>query len=77
MLKPVMGATQESLVLNHLKGHGSITGVEAAAVYKIRSLPRRIATLRNYGYPIHSIHLKDATGQRYVRYQMAKQLELF
>jgi len=60
--------TQETIVLNHLKKVGSITGIEAAAIHKIRSLSRRITTLRGRGYEISKKQSKDVTGQRYVRY---------
>lgn len=63
-----MKYNQETLVLGHLRTVGHITGVEAAAIYKIRSLPRRIATLRDAGHNIISLHKKDMTGQRYVKY---------
>ena len=61
--------TQEQTVLTHLKQTASITGIEASAIYKIRSLPRRIATLRAQGHNIVSITKHDVTGQRYVRYE--------
>jgi hypothetical protein len=62
--------TQEMIVLKHLIYTGSITGVEASALYKIRSLPRRIATLKEQGHNIHSVQKRDLTGQRYVRYYL-------
>ena len=61
--------TQEQTVLKHLKTVGSITGIEASAIYKIRSLPRRISTLKVQGHYIESIAKRDITGQRYVRYE--------
>lgn len=66
----VMNKSQEALLIDHLKATGSITGVEAAAIYKIRSLPRRIANLRDRGALIHSKRCKDHTGQKYVRYEL-------
>lgn len=84
MFKTVMNLTQEILILNHLKAEGSISGVEAMALYKVRSLPRRIATLRSWGHDIKSICCEDNCGQRYVRYRLiqlaatvAKQQEMF
>lgn len=80
-MKAVMNSTQEDLVMNHLCAKGSITGVEAATLYKVRSLPRRIATLRQRGVYIESERHVDLTGQRYVRYQYRgvtpRQLPLF
>jgi hypothetical protein len=70
MSKPIMGKPQETLVIQHLFKSQTISGLEAYALYKIRSLPRRILTLRQEGYKIKSIHMKDQTGQRYVRYQL-------
>lgn len=66
----VMHTSQENLVLEHLIAHKTITGVEAAAIYKIRSLPRRIATLRDRGALIQSKRCVDHTGQRYVKYDL-------
>ena len=59
---------QASQVLDHLRNAGSITGVEAAAVLKVRHLPRRIADLREAGFSILSERKHDTQGQRYVRY---------
>jgi hypothetical protein len=59
---------QATQVLTHLRSVGSITGVEAEQVYRIRHLPRRIADLREDGIGIRSEQRKDLLGQRYVRY---------
>ena len=56
------------LILDHLLKKGSITNVEAQALYRCRALPRRIADLKADGIPIKTILKKDATGQRYARY---------
>ena len=58
----------ESKILNHLQVKGSITPIEAEAVHRCRALPRRIATLKERGYPIRRELHKDLTGQRYARY---------
>ncbi|WP_158625415.1 MULTISPECIES: helix-turn-helix domain-containing protein [unclassified Asaia] len=63
---------QAKLVLDHLQHHGSISAVEAAAVYRIRHLPRRILDLKEAGHGIRKEPRKDPTGQRYVRYYLEK-----
>lgn len=57
-------------IAKHFKNHGSITNVEAHAVYGIRSVSSRVAELRNLGLTINKDQRKDATGQRYTRYVM-------
>jgi hypothetical protein len=64
---------QCQVVLDHLQRTGSITPVEAAAVHRIRSLPRRILDLKNAGFVIDSVRAQDITGQRYVRYTLRKE----
>jgi hypothetical protein len=55
--------TQLDMLRNHFSQTPSITGVEAAAVYKIRALPRRISDLEAQGW-----WRKDPAGQRYKKY---------
>ena len=61
---------QAQKVLTHLANHGTLSGVEAEAVYRIRHLPRRVADLRDAGFNIQSNMRKDPTGQRYVAYEL-------
>lgn len=63
---------QAKQVLEHLLAEGTLTGAEAATVYKIRHLPRRIADLREAGWPIARELRKDRAGQRYARYFLAE-----
>lgn len=62
---------QTRAIAEHLRDVGSISGVEAAAMFKTRSLTRRIADLRDVGVEIKSEFRKDSTGQRYVRYVLS------
>jgi hypothetical protein len=55
-------------VLDHMTVAGSITGVEAAAVLKVRHLPRRILDLKESGISIRKEMKQDSQGQRYARY---------
>ena len=64
---PKLGPQHEALMFHFLK-KGSITVVEAEAMYKIRALPRRIADLKEHGWDIESVRKTDTAGQRYVRY---------
>jgi hypothetical protein len=61
---------QQYIVVHHLNATGSITGVEAESIHKIRHLPSRIFELKAKGYPIAAHTHHDVTGQRYVRYSM-------
>lgn len=56
-------------IYKHLQEAGSISNVEAQAVYRCRALPRRIADIEAaLAITIRREHKRDATGQRYVRY---------
>lgn len=63
--------TQNEKILDHLKQVGSISFVEANDLYRVRSLPRRIADLREAGHSIVSEWRKDRLGQKYTRYSLA------
>jgi len=60
--------TQQEQLLNHFQKKPSITNVEANAVFKIRSLHRRILELEAQGYVFKREWKRDTTGQRYMRY---------
>ena len=57
-------------MVRHLCRAKSITAVEAQSVHRIRSLTRRITTLRDKGFQIESKWKRDVVGQRYVRYYL-------
>jgi len=63
--------SQNDKILTHLRDVGSISWVEANDLYRVRSLPRRIADLRQRGFDIISEWKTDRLGQRYTRYSMA------
>jgi len=63
--------SQNKIILHHLNHVGSITWVEANDLYRVRSLPRRIADLRQLGHEIISEWRTDHLGQRYTRYSLA------
>jgi hypothetical protein len=60
--------SQLDLLLNHFKVRDSITNIEAQAVFRMRSLSRRVCDLKSRGYKFRKDMRTDATGQRYVRY---------
>ena len=64
--------SQTAKILEHLNSVGSISFLEAWDLYRVRSLPRRIADLREKGWQIRSDKRKDHLGQRYVRYSLAQ-----
>jgi hypothetical protein len=54
----------------HLVNHGSISNIEAQAMFKMRALPRRISDLKELGFKIRREIRRDSTGQRYARYYL-------
>jgi hypothetical protein len=67
-MKTVNGTDMNTLIFRHLFNKGSITAVEAQAIYRCRSLSRRICDLKAEGFLIDSEMKVDQTGQRYARY---------
>lgn len=67
-LPDLMNKSQTEMLLEHFKLKPTITAIEAAAMFRIRSLSRRINDLEAQGYLFSRIRRKDSTGQRYVRY---------
>ena len=63
--------SQNDQILTHLRDVGSISWVEANDLYRVRSLTRRIADLRQRGLKIISEWKTDRLGQRYTRYSLA------
>ena len=68
--KTVANKPQTALLKDHfIRYHRpSISGVEAASLYRIRALPRRIKDLEETGWVFKRETHTDPTGQRYVRY---------
>jgi Helix-turn-helix domain len=64
--------TQTDMIYEHLCKKGSITNVEAANIYKARSLTKRIHELKSWGADIRSEWNRDPMGQRYVRYWLVR-----
>lgn len=64
--------SQNDKILTHLKQVGSISWLEAADLYRVRSLTRRIADLREQGHEIVSEWKHDLLGQKYTRYSLAR-----
>lgn len=69
-MKTLNSKPMSELILTHLKHSGSISNVEAQALYRCRALPRRIADLKESGHRIVSVMKRDETGQRYARYML-------
>lgn len=62
--------TQNEMILNHIKKHGSITSMEAFAEYNITRLSGRIHELRAQGYKITSNKEKAKNGAVYAVYRL-------
>lgn len=59
---------QTDLLIDHFKRVGTVSGLEATALYKITSLTKVISVLRKLGFNITSEWKRDNTGKRYKRY---------
>jgi len=73
----VNAKSMNELILRHLMpaagGPGHISAIEAQALYRCRSLSRRICDLKAAGYDIVSVPKMDVNGQRYARYYLVGQ----
>lgn len=70
--KPLLPHSQKRLLLEHFRVKSSISNIEASALYRIRSLSRRINDLEADGYQFARSQERDPTGQRYVRYYFVR-----
>lgn len=71
MIKPD-SSTQRGQVSDHLIKKGSISGLEAFALYRVSSLTKVISVLRaQFAHDISSEWRQDNTGKRYKRYYLA------
>jgi helix-turn-helix protein len=68
MANPIGKASQGTLLLRHFEVNPSISGLEAAAILKVRSLPKRICELKAAGHKFSKELRRDSTGQKYMRY---------
>jgi len=66
--------TQTDMIYEHLVKHGTLTNVEAAAMFKARSLTKRIHEIKQRGAEVRSEWRRDSMGQRYVRYWLVKKV---
>lgn len=57
--------TQRDKVLAWFKAHGTLTTREAVTELNIMSITKRIAELRDMGYPIRTDWAKAESGARY------------
>ncbi len=64
--------TQTAALTNHFNEVGTISGLEALALYRIVSLTKIISVLRRKGMQIVGIWKRDLTGKRYKRYYIAQ-----
>ena len=63
--------SQTNMILNYLKEGNSITTLEATNLFQITCLAERIRDLREKGYVINSLMIKDdKSGKRYARYSL-------
>jgi len=63
---------QRQTVLKHLIDLGSLSGLEATALYRVSSLSGVMSRLKRCGWDIKSEWRYDHTGKRYVRYVLSQ-----
>ncbi len=65
-------STQTQALIDHFNHVGSVSGLEALALYRIVSLTKVISVLKRRGLQIVGEWKADNTGKRYKRYTMIK-----
>ncbi len=60
--------TQIQTLTDHFTNVGSISGLEALALYRIVSLTKVISVLKRRGMQLSGVWKQDNTGKRYKRY---------
>jgi hypothetical protein len=69
MAFPTVGPKRQiDMLRDHFRVRPDISALEASAMYRIRSLSRRINDLEAKGLKFSRVKRKDPTGQTYVRY---------
>lgn len=66
--KTVGNKPQTAMLLDHFKVTPSISSLEAGALFRVRSLSRRINDLEARGHTFRRETRRDSTGQSYTRY---------
>lgn len=74
--RPLGHKTQVNMLLDHFRVTPTISALEAAALFRIRSLSRRVNDLEALGYTFHRDVRKDSTGQLYTRYRFIGRQEV-
>lgn len=67
-----MWLTQEQKIYRHLRAGISLSGLEAADLYRVRDLPKRISVLRGQGLKIRGQFKNDILGGRIMHYRLAE-----
>lgn len=62
--------SQCGLILEHLTKIGPLSIHDAARIYRIAHPPRRICDLRDAGWRINTVMMKDGTGRRHAVYYL-------
>ena len=65
-----MGDKQNTLVINHLKHHKTITPIKAFIHYQIFRLAARIYELRSQGWKIETVMKSGLNGRKYAQYRL-------
>lgn len=64
--------SQEQKIKRHLQERVSLSGLEAADLYRVRDLPKRISVLRGQGVKIRGEFKYDILGGRLMHYRLAE-----